>query len=550
MIRSVLTMIVISLLVTTGCSFESPSLVERTDYSSESRLMELTFFTEDLIADNFDNPVAKEIEAKTGVTLKYELPIGSVSEKIGVMMASGDYSDLIMVKDTGRLVDAGAYVDLRPLIEDYGPNIKKLYGGYFERLKYSSTDEAIYVLPAAPVDNKNWYPNSGFQLQHAVVKALGYPEIKTLDDYENAIRQYIEMYPTINGKPTIGITLLTDDWRWMVTLGNPGGFVTGKPDDGQWYIDPSTYEATYRFIRDDEKPYFEWLNHMYHSGLVDPDSFVQKYEGYENKIASGTVLGLIDSRWQFDSAQQILRLNEMEERTYGMYPVQLDDTTIAADYRDTGYLGGYGIGISVNCDDPVKAIQFLDYMASVEGQILRNWGIEGINYLVDEDGRRVVSEQEFDKRRNDPDYGENTGVGLYTYPFPRYGALVVDENGYYISAESNEVVFDGVSDAEQEVLDAYGIYTWSDLYPPAEALPESSWGVAWNISIPDDTGISEKITECDDLVKRSLINAIVASPEEFDMRWEEMQQTLIDMGAVEMGEAFTQLVRQRIEDWN
>ena len=49
------------------------------------------------------------------------------------------------------------------------------------------------------------------QIQNAVLKDLGYPEIKTLKDYENAIRTYKEKYPEINGQKTIGMSLMAGD---------------------------------------------------------------------------------------------------------------------------------------------------------------------------------------------------------------------------------------------------------------------------------------------------------------------------------------------------
>ena len=46
------------------------------------------------------------------------------------MLAGGDYPDLIFAKeDANKLIEAGVLIDLAPYIEQYGPNIKKLYGG-------------------------------------------------------------------------------------------------------------------------------------------------------------------------------------------------------------------------------------------------------------------------------------------------------------------------------------------------------------------------------------------------------------------------------------
>ena len=47
---------------------------------------------------------------------------------------------------------------------------------------------------------------------------------------------------------------------------------------------------------------------------------------------------------------------------------------------------GYGLAITKDCEDPVRAIKFLDYLCSDEGAVLYKWGVEGENYFVDENG--------------------------------------------------------------------------------------------------------------------------------------------------------------------
>lgn len=518
----------------------------------DEEVVTFSMFSEDILShdNNFSSPVALEITKATGVRLEYDILVGDITNRTDIMIASKDYPDLIMVKNPARFVDAGALVDLAPLIDQYGPNIKALYGEYFERLRYSGDSDAIYVLPAASVPTVTWEPNMGFALQHDVVKTLGYPEMKTVQDFEYAIKAYMEMYPEINGQETIGLSLLTDDWRWLISLGNGAGFATGAPDDGNWYIDPESYEAIYRFLRPEEKEYFRWLNHMYDVGLLDPESFVQSYEVFKSKIASGRVLGLIDAVWEYTDGEMVLRSKGMQERTYGLYPVQLDESTLAADFRDVGYLGGYGISISVDCEDPVKAIQFIDFMASDEGMVLRHWGIEGEHYYYNDEGRRVVNQEDFERRSTDLDYFTETGVGAYIYPFPSRSVNQVDSTGsvYNLSNYGGDpaTASPGI---ESEVLEAYGINNWGDLYPQADELPDSDWGAGYMIPIPDASGINETLDVCDTIVKEALITAIVSDPSQFDLIWEKMLQDLEAAGVYEMNEAFTVLVKERVDAW-
>ena len=168
----------------------------------------------------FEDPIGREITKRTGIKLDIEYPVGDPEERITLMIASGEYPDLIFHKGAGKFVDAGAFIDLTPYIEKYGDNIKKLYGPYLKRMRYSLEDPSIYYLGCFGVDSEIW-DVSGFQLQHAVVKELGYPPMRTLKDFENAIKAYMEKYPTIDGRPTIGLSLLADDWRFLITVTNP-----------------------------------------------------------------------------------------------------------------------------------------------------------------------------------------------------------------------------------------------------------------------------------------------------------------------------------------
>ena len=77
-------------------------------------------------------------------------------------------------------------------------------------------------------------------------------------------------------------------------------------------------------------------------------------------------------------------------------------------------MSGYGVGITTNAKDPVRAIKFLDYLASEEGQVLTNWGIEGKQYNV-VDGKRIIPQDVNNKKINDAaNFQKETGIGLYT----------------------------------------------------------------------------------------------------------------------------------------
>ncbi|HEY8391363.1 MAG TPA: ABC transporter substrate-binding protein [Capillibacterium sp.] len=496
----------------------------------------------------FEDPIGREITKRTGIKLDIEYPVGDPEERITLMIASGEYPDLIFHKGAGKFVDAGAFIDLTPYIEKYGDNIKKLYGPYLKRMRYSLEDPSIYYLGCFGVDSEIW-DVSGFQLQHAVVKELGYPPMRTLKDFENAIKAYMEKYPTIDGRPTIGLSLLADDWRFLITVTNPAVAATGGPDDGQWYIDPETYEAIYHIRRPEEKEYFRWLNHMNDIGLLDPESFVQKYDQYKAKIAQGRVLALTDQRWQFEEAERALRQAGKFERTYGSYPIVLDERFKRADLWDPGYSASWGIGISVTSKHKEAAFKFLDWMASDEAQVLVNWGIEGVNYQV-VNGKRVIPPEEFARRTNDPNYIRETGVGLYVYPFPQRGDGQLDPTGNPYTPTTKDYIKQRYSAIEKEVLAAYGAEMWIDLFPQKSEFPLKPWGAAWQIPTPMIEDLTIPLQRCDDLCKKRIPEIVLAKPADFDRLWDSFQQELIDLGIRKAEAIFTQLVKDRIKLWN
>lgn len=543
----------LSLSLLAGCSSEGA-----TNGSSSGDVtapVTFTFFGADANPNwsNMQDDVGKEITKQTGVTLNAEFAMSDPSQRLALIAASGDYPDLISPKgDLDKLIDAGAMLDLTDLIEEHAPNLKKLFGDEIKRLRYSNDDPSIYVIPTySSIDGVNFVAGGGFQLQHRAVKEAGYPEIKTLQDYENVIRNYLEKHPTDeNGNPNIGMTLNADDWHIQITVTNQAAETTGKSGDGEYYIDPETYEASYHFRTEGEKEYFQWLNHMYNTGLLDTESFVQKNDQYLSKVASGRVIGLTDVDWGYADGEKALKAAGKNDQTYGHYSVMLSDQYKDNRYQSTGFMAGWGVGITVDCEDPVRAIKFLDYLASEEAQVLNNWGIEGKHYEV-KDGTRVVPAEVQERIVNDNiAFSRESGIGFYTNLGAHYGDGVKDSTGNYYTKNFPEQIVENYTDADKETLKAYGATTWMDLFPNEKDFPAKPWGAVWNISVPSEDEINIISSKVKDITWKQIPQAIMAKPEEFEAIWNDYQQMLIDAGVEKMEQGFTKYVQDRVKLWN
>lgn len=510
-----------------------------------------TFFGADASPNwnNMQDEVGKVITEKTGVTIQAEYDVGSGGgeQKIALMTASGDVPDFIFAKGSlSKLVDAGLIMDMTDLIEEHAPNIKKILGDNMNRMKYSNEDPSIYQITTnMGVDQQSFDATGGFEIQQRVLKEFGYPEIRTVKDFEDILRKYKEKYPETDGQPTIPLTLNADDWKIMITVTNPAFLTTGAPDDGEYYVNPETYEAQLHYKRPEEKEYFRWLNHMYNEGLLDKETFVQKDDQYKAKIASGRVLGLISQEWEYQDGENALKAAGKDEYTYAHFPVTLNEDYVDHSFQSAG-LDGSGIAITTACKDPVRLIKFLDWLASDEGQVLMNWGIEGKHYNV-ENGVRVVPQEIQDRKVNDANnFNKESGISLYRAFTVYYGDGVKDPSGNYYTTNFPEQIVAGYTEAEKETLAAYGATTWKDLFPQESDFEPKEWGALYNMPVPTDGDYQVIYQKTQDIIRKRIPEAVLAKPDQFDKVFDDFLAELDKAGAKEMEAEYTALVKKRV----
>lgn len=506
----------------------------------------LTFYSADGQADPWTDPVALAITAATGVKLDTSYPLSSEEEDIALMIAEGNYPDLIFAKGSaGNLIDAGALIDLTDLIEEYGPNIKKMYGEELAKLKYSADDPAIYQLSSYNVGGVVYETGGTLQLQWDLVKENDYAIPQTLEEWEKMLKDYIAAHPTTNdGYETIGLTISCSDWHWYITLANPAGFIAdGAPDNGQWLIDEN-YNAVYKFCSENEREYFRWLSRMYDEGILDNNFATQTHEDYIAKIATGQVLSIIDSNWDYNDAITILKADGKLGKTYAELPFTMDEDIKCATLMYQGLTTGYGVGISVDCKDPVRAIKFLDYLCSDEGQVLTHWGIEGVNYEIDENGHRYRPQEEIDYSNTDTEYKKVTGVGFHTYPFPTYGDGIVDSTGSTYTTTSKDSVINNYTAEQQAGCEAWGVELLTDLYPQPSEFATPPYSAIWAYAKPSE--FSEIEALLDEIAWPGLIKCITDPVENFDANYDKMISDFESVGLYEAQEMLTEIIKEKV----
>ena len=500
---------------------------------------------------NDDNEIQQIIADKTGVKVKETWLTGQTAEEaVGMMITGGELPDFICGgSGQSQLYDADVLVALDDYLDDY-PNIKNFFTQQqWDQLRQD--DGHIYWIPQFSnikgEEKVCTHNDEAFWIQARVLKWADYPEIRTMDQYFDLIERYNEANPTMeDGTENIPYTILCDDWRYFC-LENAPQFLDGYPNDGSCIVDPETLTVIDYNTTDTAVKYFQKLNEEYQKGIVDPESFTQTYDEYIAKLSTGRVLGMIDQWWDFAyTAGDAIKQAGLDAQgcDYIPLPITIDESVKNQWHCSGGVLNvSDGLAITTSCEDVEAALQFVDDLLSQDIHNLRFWGVEGVDYNVDDNGEFYRTEEQR-TRAVDTAY-KASHTCTYSY-FPQYSGTSDDGiNANKPDGQANEF-FDGLNDDVKEAFSAYGAETYVDMIGTNEA--PGAWYPMWSYSnsFTTDTegGMAwNKIGE----IKHEYLPQVVMA-KEFDAAWAEYMDAYnsCDPGAF-IGELQTELDKRMEE---
>ncbi|MBH1942231.1 extracellular solute-binding protein [Mobilitalea sibirica] len=489
------------------------------------------------------NAIAEVTGGKVNMTWLTEQ---TVSERIGVMVAGGEYPDFIDGSaGTAMLIEAGALIPIDEYWDDY-PNIKN-YLSKNQWNKIRKEDGHIYIIPQFGIiqgkETATNHEDEAFWIQKAVLEWADYPKLKSIDEFFDIVYRYVDENPEIEGQSTLGFTVYSNDWRYF-GLENPPMFLAGYPNDGVCIVDPETITAYNYNTIDEAYHYFKKLNQVYNDGYFDASAFTDSYDQYISKISSGRVVGMVDQHWNFQTAEETLKSAGLVERTYVPQPITLDADTIDRWYSPSVLDASNGIGISTSCENPEEALQFINDLLSPEVMILRYWGEEGIDYFVGEDEVFYRTEKQRKQREDTKWVGEN--LCSYDY-FPHYEGMLADGINTVKPSEQPGEFRKTLTETDRKLLDAYGFINFLDFLNTD--VENSDWFPMWSFTNTwtgeTDYGIAK--IKMDEIKHEWLPKVIMASTADFDSTWEQYQNLLTTEVDLEVYEAtLTEEARRRV----
>ncbi len=488
-----------------------------------------------------DTPVGQYLQEKTNVELEIEFLVGSdVRQKASLLIAAGEYPDLLTTSDaSGDLKAAGAFVPLNDYIAN-STNIKNCYTESQIKLM-TQEDGNIYWFGNHASENAV-YPTAGYYLNMDLLAQAGYPQVTTFEQWQQLIIDYVEANPTYKGQSTIGITEPTEAWRASAVQYGGSRFLAGYPNDGLTVIDQDTLEAKVVMTQDFQKEFCKMLNKMWNLGIADPEMFMQTDEQLQSKIGSGRVAGMYDQRSMISVGLDALEAND-PSRMLVAFPVTFEGVETERYRGARTFQPGFGIGISVTCEDPDRAFQFLDDLASEECQTVLRWGIEGTDWSYGEDGSLVKTEEQW-AQYNDVYYKQEQGIEqmgwFYFWPgleaFPTSGTIASPSNTPEYAQQAYE-------DYELEFLSHYDAQTFCDWFNPSyDATYEPGYSIRQRIDTSDPRKIAGETALT--ITLEYVPKLAQCAPEDFDAIWDEFVGKLADLPLAEYEQLVTQMAQE------
>jgi putative aldouronate transport system substrate-binding protein len=330
----------------------------------------------------------QKIEEATNVHVNWTVvDASSAKEQFGLMLASGEYPDII--RDVGSYypggtekgVQDGVLADLTEAVELYMPNYNALRKSNPQLEKDTMTDDGKIVgtrtITSYFGDVRGERVWAGMALRQDWLNDLGLEVPRTIDEWETVLTAFKENYPECEAPLMIG----TNGYDLFSNFLSAYGCLSG------FYKDGSTVK--YGPLEDGYKEWLTLFHDWYEKGLIDPNFMTNAADMMSPADYIGT--------GKAGAGMQLWGLTDEVLKTQG-YTTDEDFSLVATTAPvlksgDTPQIGfatselvKEEIGIAATTKDLELACRYLDYWYTQDAMLLDSLGIEGESYTVDESG--------------------------------------------------------------------------------------------------------------------------------------------------------------------
>ncbi len=340
----------------------------------------------------------KIVKDKFNIELNIIAPQQVGKEVYYTRLADGDLGDIIILNksDFKSCVEQGLIKDIAA---EYA-NTVNLKERFDTQIQVFNADfgGAIYGIPTemtdtSPTDKTADAADDQPMVRWDLFEQIGAPDLADMDAMLDALAKIHEIHPTNDaGDPAYPFSLWAD-WDnndQMIGPANVSHITT-------WYGEKLKQSAilkadnTFTKVTDKDASYYKvtkFINKAYQMGLVDPDSGTQDWNTVCSKIQNGRV-DLLWYAWQrgfWNTTKERLDAGSF----FCLLPVADQLYYTAAD-PFYGSDRAWGVGSKVDDAKYAKIIEFLDWYAGDESMMIQHAGLNGFNYVLNEEGKPVAA---------------------------------------------------------------------------------------------------------------------------------------------------------------
>lgn len=315
----------------------------------------------------YDQLAANLLEAK-GLEVQFELvelAQGDYSEKLSLLLNSGDIPDLIYFQGGDQpIVDQGLLEDLRPYIEN-SEYLKDIVQPHNE----SRLENYPYLLWVKPIDYK--VPVIRQDILDSLESGQALLDDPTIENYKALFEEVVE-----SGQADYAVTVAGDIVELDFIFNHAFGVTQDWLPTGDGYV--------YSKVSEQEKAKLAFYHELYAAGLLDNEYLTKQWDTKEDAFYNGQAAVIVGTNGKVVDFYNS-RVQEVNGEEAGL--VVLPPATGESQGFGSSDITKESRGLAISAISENKEVVFeiLDYLASPEGQQFDRLGFEGTHYTVADD---------------------------------------------------------------------------------------------------------------------------------------------------------------------
>ena len=513
--------------------------------------IEFTYFVPDPArkVSTYEAPIIKNVFEKTKVHIKFVIPAGDATEKLNIMLASGDYPDAISFGGNdavmmNKYIDSGKIIPLDDLLASDGKDLVNNLGPIVKRIK-SEKDKKIYYLPEGyRVDGIENFPESSgnmTQIRSSYLEKKNWFKPTTLEEYANFLKEIKASDPKVipasialNGKTELQNVFNSAIGAFGLTASDS----LIKNADGSLFYQAKAPEV---------KKFFGWLNKLYLDGLLDKEAPLNTNALLKSKASSRKIASEINGdSWEVDKVLTETNSNELFIRFWLKGDSSIQKTSYAP-YSVT-YPTGYCI--TDKCKDPARFMKFVNWFSTEDGRMTSGGIInydgedkDGYDWYV-KDGKVYPTKYQGVMLGSDENWWVKEGLWQFNFS----PAMSNVKGSIYDWTAMEADVSNWWDDLSKKINGSLGI-KGTDYFPNQMAMSVDVSDFR-GLAIAPESDENMAFVKIEDYVMKTIPKLVVAKSEaEFISGYDAMLKKIDEMGIAKWEKVMNDLHSKRLESW-